>query len=293
MAATSDVQNAFAAQATLGEGPVWDAARSWLWFVDIKQHLLHRIDPADGSHAQWRAPEQIGWVLPAEDGRLVTGLKDGLYLFDPRRGDFEFLTAVPGEPTSNRLNDACSDPAGRIWFGSMDDGESQCSGRFYRFDRGEITPAGPEAIAITNGPSVSPDGRRIYFTDTLAKTISVAEIDSSGNAGPAELFVRIEEKGAHPDGSIVDAEGCVWTGLYGGGAVERYSVDGKRLDRIAVPAANCTKAAFGGPGLATLYITTARQGVDAAALAKQPDAGDLFAVDTGYKGVAPTPVKLG
>ncbi|MBR0552534.1 SMP-30/gluconolactonase/LRE family protein [Stakelama marina] len=293
MAQSNRLDVAFAARATLGEGPVWDAARKCLWFVDIKQKLLHRFDPATDEHAAWHAPEQIGWVLPAEDGRLVAGLKGGLYLFDPYRGMFEFFRAVPGEPGHNRLNDACTDPAGRIWFGSMDDDEQRPTGRFYRFDRGDIVPVGPDGICITNGPAISPDGDRIYFTDTLAQTIVTASIDAQGNVGATQPFLHIASDGGHPDGPITDAERCVWTGLFGGGAVERYSPDGKRIDRIEIPAANCTKAAFGGPHLSTLYITTARKGLDEAALAAQPDAGALFTIETTIKGVAATPVKLG
>src|SRR3546814_10633150 len=108
------------AECLLGEGPCWDAARGVLWFVDIKRRRLWHYDPATGSNAAVEAPDQIGWALPAEDGRLLCGLKDGLHLFDPEARHFETLAAVPGEPAHNRLNDGCTDPWGRVWFGSID-----------------------------------------------------------------------------------------------------------------------------------------------------------------------------
>ncbi|HEX9807257.1 MAG TPA: SMP-30/gluconolactonase/LRE family protein, partial [Alteraurantiacibacter sp.] len=121
----AEVRALLDAKSKLGEGVLWDAQRGVVWFVDIKRHYLWHYDPANGSNAHTEAPEQIGWALPAEGGLLLCGLKDGLYTFDPEHQRFEKLMAVPGEPAGNRLNDACTDPWGRVWFGSMDDAEEQ------------------------------------------------------------------------------------------------------------------------------------------------------------------------
>ena len=177
------------ARALLGEGAVWDAGRGCVWFVDIKQRAVWRYDSAADTHQRWGAPAEIGWVLPASDGRLLAGMRTGLHAFDPDTGEFVVLGKVPGEPSGNRLNDACTDFAGRAWFGSMDDGEEALSGRFYRFDRGNIEAAGPSSICITNGPAVCPATRRIFFTDTAGQKILVADLAASGDVGPARLFV--------------------------------------------------------------------------------------------------------
>src|SRR5690606_24938605 len=123
MEIAAEVREALPAHCTLGEGALWDAARKLLWFVDIKRQRLWHYDPASGSNASAQAPGQIGWALPAPDGRLLCGLQDGLYAFTPESQTFARLASVPGEPAGNRLNDACTDPAGRVWFGSMDDAE--------------------------------------------------------------------------------------------------------------------------------------------------------------------------
>ena len=284
---TGDVVQVLPLDCALGEGAVWDARRRLVWFVDIKKHLVWRYNPATGEAVFSRAPDQIGWVIPATDGRLLAGLKDGLYVFDPDRDVFTKLTELPGEPEFNRLNDACSHPNGAVFFGSMDDeDQGRKTGRFYRFHRGKVTPAGPDGISITNGPAVSPDGRSIYFTDTLGKTIMVADVDADGEVGPARLFVdtRRDFPDAFPDGPVVDGEGCVWTGLWNGGAVARYSREGALLQRVRVPATNVTKMAFGGDDLRTVYITTARIGLDAAVLAAEPMAGSLFSFRCGVAG---------
>jgi len=281
------------AECLLGEGPCWDAARGVLWFVDIKRHRLWHYDPATGSNAAVEAPDQIGWALPAEDGRLLCGLKDGLHLFDPEARSFEKLAAVPGEPAHNRLNDGCTDPWGRVWFGSMDDAESAASGRFYLFDRGRIAPAGPAGIAITNGPAVNGDGTKIYFTDTLGQRIMVADLGPEG-VGAARPFadVKAHFPDAWPDGPVVDAEGHVWTGLYNGWHLARFSPDGALVLTVRLPTQNLTKPCFGGPDMRTLFVTTAQKGLTPDRLAAQPWAGSLLAFDAPVAGVATTAVKL-
>ncbi len=222
-----------AADSRLGEGVLWDAGRAVVWFVDIKRHRLWHFDPATGSNAFAEAPEQIGWAIPTEEGPLLCGLKDGLYTFAPETGSFTKLCAIPGEPATNRLNDACTDPWGRVWFGSMDDGEAEASGRFYVFDRGEVRPAGPSGIRITNGPAVNAAGTRIYFTDTAGQKIHVADLSQDG-VGEARLFADTGAlfPDAYPDGPVVDAEDHVWTGLYLGSCVARFDPDGSRRSRF-------------------------------------------------------------
>ncbi|WP_305098388.1 SMP-30/gluconolactonase/LRE family protein [Croceibacterium aestuarii] len=278
----------------LGEGALWDAGRQVVWCVDIKRHLLWHFDPATGSNASAEAPGQIGWALPAEGGLLLCGVQDGLYTFDPEHQTFEKLMAVPGEPAGNRLNDACSDPWGRAWFGSMDDAEEDTSGRFYVFEKGEARQAGPSGISITNGPAVSGSGDRIYFTDTVGKKILVADLSAAG-VGEARLFADVAKDfpDAYPDGPMVDAEDHVWTGLYFGSHVARYSPDGKLVATVKLPARDITKMTLGGPDFRTAYVTTATKNLEPADAADYPAAGSLLAFDSPVAGFATPKVKLG
>ncbi len=294
MAVSGPVSLVADVQAELGEGPVWDAARQCLWFVDIKRPAVWRHDPASGDIARIDAPDQVGWVFPTRDDRLLVGLKSGLCVLDAATGLFEPLCPVPGEPEHNRLNDACVGPEGRVWFGTMDDGEDKSSGRFYCFDRGTVTAAGPAGVCITNGPAISGPGDRIYFTDTLGRKIFVADLDGEGVPGAARLFVdtAADFADAYPDGPTVDAEGCVWTGMWNGWCVARYSPGGRLLEAVRLPVANVTKLAFGGPDLRTAFVTTARKGLDQSALEGQPTAGGLFSFRSEAAGVATVPVEL-
>lgn len=270
--------------AELGEGPVWDARDQALWFVDIKKHHIHRIDPA-GGRSSWNAPEQIGFLLPAERGGFIAGLQSGLHHFDPTAGTFDLVAHVEAHLPGNRLNDAVVDPQGRLWFGTMDDGEREPSGAFYSFGVGGLQHSGIDGIAITNGPALSPDGSLAYVIDTLAGTIDVAEVLPDGTLGSARPFVRIDPADGHPDGPTVDAEGCVWVGLYAGWEARRYSPKGELLSRIRFPVANITKLAFGGDDLRTVYATTARQLLSPAEIQRQPQAGDLFRFEVEVPGL--------
>lgn len=289
----TDVRCVLDAESKLGEGVLWDAERGVVWFVDIKRHRLWHYDPETGSNAVAEAPNQIGWALPAEGGLLLCGLKDGLYTFDPETQAFAKLMDVPGEPAGNRLNDACTDRWGRAWFGSMDDAEEMDSGRFYVFDRGEIRPAGPSGISITNGPAVNGAGDRIYFTDTTSQKIMVADLSRNG-VGETRPFVDTGAlfPEAYPDGPIVDADDHVWTGLYMGARMARFSPEGELVATITMPARDITKMALGGKDLKTAYVTTATKNMDEAAFKEYPAAGWLLSFDSPVAGVAQARVKL-
>ncbi len=294
MEMTLPVTAVVAADSLLGEGVVWDAARQIVWFTDIKNRRLWHFDPASGSSGFAQAPDQIGWAIPTEEGPLLCGLKDGLYTFAPETAAFTKLCAVPGEPATNRLNDACTDPWGRVWFGSMDDGERGASGRFYVFDRGEIRAAGPSGIAITNGPAVSASGNRIYFTDTARKQILVADLSPEG-AGETRLFAETGAllPGAYPDGPVVDAEDHVWSGMYCGACVARFAPDGTLVATVPIPARDITKLAFGGADFKTGYVTSATKNMGEAEMAQYPESGSLFAFPSPVAGFAQALAKLG
>ena len=271
--------------AELGEGPVWVERDRALWFVDIKKQQVHRYDPATDKRSSWTAPEQVGFVFPAERGGFVAGLQSGLFHFDERTGVFDLIVKVEADKPDNRLNDGVVDPSGRLWFGTMDDGEKAKSGTFYCFADGEVKRTGLDGIAITNGPAASPDGRILYFVDTLKGTLESADISDDGTLGERRLFAKIDPKHGHPDGPTIDSEGCVWISLYAGWEARRYSPAGEIIRTVKFPVANITKIAFGGDDLRSAYATTARQMLRPEDIAKQPQIGDLFEFQVDVPGV--------
>ena len=261
---------------TLGEGPVWVERDQSLWFVDIKQHKVHRFTPASGRLQQWNAPDQVAWLLPSSDGRFLAGLADGLHRFDPNSGSFDLHTAVEQHIPGNRLNDAVADVLGRVWFGSMDDSEREPTGRFYLFQDGIVSNCGLDPICITNGPAVSPDGRTLYAVDTLGRSVDSFTVNASGLLSERRRFVTIAPDDGYPDGVSCDADGGVWLALFQGWTARRYAPDGTLTHQVRFPVANITKIALGGADGRTAYATTARMGLDDHSLQSQPLAGNLF-----------------
>lgn len=276
--------------AELGEGPVWFENR--LWFVDIKQHKIHRFDPADGSRESWDAPAPPGFIAPLDGGDFIAGLKTGLHRFDPASGAFTLMTTVEPDRPGNRLNDGAVDRKGRLWFGSMDDGETEATGRLYRLETGGPAPV-DEGYVITNGPAFSPDGRTLYHTDTLERVTFAFDLDEKGAITNKRLFIRYAETDGYPDGPTVDAEGCVWISFFFGWGVRRYSPKGEMLRFVRFPCSNVTKIAFGGDDLATAYATTAWKGLRAKDREEQPLAGGLFSFAADAPGLAQMTVRHG
>lgn len=275
--------------AQLGEGPLWSARDQAVWFVDIKGRQIHRFDTRGSALSSWRAPEEVGFIVKATGDRFVAGLKSGLHAFAPDTGNFTLIARVDSDRPKNRLNDGYVDAAGRLWFGSMDNDESQPTGSLYRFDARGLRRC-DEGYVITNGPTVSPDGRTLYHVDTLQRVIYAFDLHD-GEIANRRVFARIEKPDAYPDGPAIDSAGCVWIGLFGGWAVQRYSPEGELLQTIDMPVANCTKLAFGGSDLRTIYITTAWKGLSKEQLATQPLAGGLFATRVDTAGVIPNEVR--
>lgn len=276
--------------AVLGEGALWDADAGTVWFVDIKKRYIHRLDPATGRRDTWGAPDQPGFVLPRAGGGLVVGMPHGLHHFDPETGTFTLLTGVETDRSGNRLNDGFTDAAGRVWFGSMDDAEKADTGAFYRWTGGEPVRV-LDGICITNGPATSPDGNTLYHTDTLAQTVYAADILADGAIGNRRVFAKIGKGEGYPDGMAVDAEGCVWVGLFFGWGIRRYAPDGTLLGFVRFPVSSITKLTFGGPDLRTIYATTAAKGLSDADRLAQPLAGGLFTFQSPVAGLPPAKVR--
>jgi sugar lactone lactonase YvrE len=194
------------------------------------------------------------------------------------------LTRVDSDRPRNRLNDACVDALGRLWFGTMDDDETNPTGALYRFDAKGLRRC-DDGYVITNGPALSADGRTLYHVDTLGQIIYAFDLDDRGTPTNRRLFARIEQAGAYPDGPVIDSEGCLWIGVWGGSGVRRYSPEGKLLQTISLPVANCTKPLFAGDDLRSLYMTTAWKGLSPAQREQQPLAGGLFHVRVPVAGL--------
>jgi len=280
------------AQAELGEGPFWVPKDQALWFVDIAGRSIHRYQLVSEQHTVWTTPDRVSFVIPISGCGSLVALGRAMHHFDALSGEFRHVASVEPHLADNRINDACVSPQGELWFGSMHDLETDASGTLYRLDReGRIT-ALDHGYVISNGPAFSPNGRIFYHTDTYRRVIYAFDYGADGQLSNKRILVQLEESAGFPDGTSVDAEGCLWIALWGGWGVRRYSPTGALLETLRLPCANVTKLTFGGTDYRTAFVTTAWRGLSATERSAQPTAGDLFTFRSEVPGLAPVELEL-
>lgn len=277
------------AGALLGEGPLWSADEGVLYWVDIKQPRVFRYHLENCEREVFPMPEEIGCLGLVDGGGLIAGLRSGFVFLDLERGGVQPIVDPERDLPGNRFNDGKCDAAGRFWAGTMDDGESEPSGSLYRLGTDLQVERMDQGYVITNGPAWSPDGETLYHVDTLERRIHAFDCDpATGALKNRRTFVEIPEELGYPDGLTVDAEGGVWCALWGGWRVTRFTPDGEVDRSLDLPASQVTSCTFGGADLGTLFVTTASIGLDTEQHTAQPEAGGLFALDPGVRGL-PTP----
>lgn len=270
----------------LGESPVWSVQDEALYWVDIQGPAIHRLDPAAGRVRTWVLREPVGSIaLRTRDG-LLAALKSGFYFFDTATGSLRPIADPEPHLPENRFNDGRCDRAGRFWAGTMSETSRAPVGSLYCLEPNLSVRLVKSGISVPNGLAWSPDDRVMYFADSHRRLIWAYDFDvSRGKISNQRVFVDAGDHPGVPDGSTVDAHGCVWNAEHGASRVCRYTPDG-RLDRtIELPVTQPTCCMFGGPRLETLYITSARENLGPEELAAQPLAGALFAIDVGVSGL--------
>ncbi|MFD9541057.1 SMP-30/gluconolactonase/LRE family protein [Streptomyces sp. NPDC060022] len=268
-------------RAELGEGPTWDPAAGRLIWVDILSSRIHTYDPSSGRRTVMATEQHVGAAKPRAGGGLVVNLRDGVGLYD-RDGAFSWLARDP--VAGRRGNDAAVAPDGALWAGTMRYDEREAGGSLSRIGPDGSVAVVPDAVAVSNGTGWSPDGRLMYYIDSPTRRIDVFDVEGE-HIHRRRPFAVVEPGAGWPDGLTVDAEGCVWTALWDGAAVRRYTPDG-RLDLVVeLPVRRPTACAFGGPDLADLYISSARTGL----LSPHPLSGSLLVLAGAGRGVAGVP----
>lgn len=267
----------------LSEGPRWIGDDGGLLWVDVLAGQLHRarVD-ADGQLQMLQTvgvPGHLGAAAPAASGGYVLAAGPGFLHIDGGGAVRELAQPEAGR-TDVRMNDGICDPQGRFWAGTMAYDEAPGAGCLYRLELDGRCTQVLTGLTISNGIGWSPDGTTMYLADSGTGDIDAFGFDpATGDLSRRRTVVHITMPDAVPDGLTVDHQGNIWVALWNGGALARYHPDGSLLDTIPLPVDRPTSCAFGDAGGGTLFVTTAREGLDDAALARQPDAGRLLRVD--------------
>jgi sugar lactone lactonase YvrE len=275
---------AAAAPALLGEGPVWDAARGELVWVDIDRGLVHRRTSA-GEEMSLDVGQPVGCAVPRAGGGLALALREGFALLPAAGGEPRLVAPIEHRRPDTRMNDGGCDSRGRFWAGTMSLAGDTRVAALYRLDADLTVTRVLPGVSVSNGIGWSPDDRLLYHVDTPRRRIDVYEFDAVGGViGGRRAAIPVAAERGRPDGLTVDAEGGVWVALWGGGAVQRFTPEGHLDAHLELPVSQVTSCCFGGPELATLYVTSAARGAE-----HEPLAGSLFACRPGVRGLPATP----
>jgi sugar lactone lactonase YvrE len=280
------VERVIAAGNQLGESPVWRADEGALYWVDIPKGLITRHVFNTGVNSQWKLPAPIGSFTFRSEGGMVVALKTGIYFFNPENGDLRQIHNPEAGLPENRFNEGKCDPRGRFFTGTMNEVvRGKPDGSLYRLDAQAELSIILKEITIPNGLAWSPDGSRMYFADTRRHVIFQFDYDTDdGIPFHQRTFVDLSSYEGLPDGATVDADGCLWSAMFSGGRIVRYTPKGK-IDRvIGLPVTQVNSLAFGGTDLRTLFVVTSKHLLNESALTAQPLAGDIFAIDVGVAG---------
>lgn len=286
-------------QSVLGEAPLWSSAEQALYWLDIGRKALFRSTAPGTRPRSWGLPDRPGCLAELAPGSMAIAMGRGVQRLNLDSGTNEGLYAEPPRRPGTRFNDGKVDPRGRLWVGTMQNnfgvnGEpvdvQRTDGALYKFDGDGRAHVIEEDVGIANTLAWSPDLKSFYFADSLRNQIYAYDFDAdSGAVWNKRTFFESADHGV-PDGSDIDTDGCLWNARWDAGVVLRITPAGK-LDRvIALPVPRPTSCIFGGAGLETLFVTSARIGLTEAQLARYPLSGSVFAIRGAARGLPVPPL---
>lgn len=278
----------------LGEGPAYDAGSDTAWWFDILGKTLfeHRF----GSGETMRHPlafmaSQLSFI---DDATQMVAGERGLFVRDIAGGRLTLHTPLEADDAATRSNDGRVHPAGALWIGTMGTAGTRGAGAIYWFFRGELRRlfAG---ITTPNAICFSADGTVGYFTDTADKRLMRVALDAATGlpTGAPAIFADTGDEDGGPDGAVIDADGLIWNARWGGGRIDAYAPDGRRVRRIAVPARQPSCPVFVGAAFDRMLVTTAREGLTPGEIEADGHAGRTLLIAPGAIGRAEPRLRLG
>jgi sugar lactone lactonase YvrE len=281
------MEQLLAAGNQLGESPVWSPEEGALYWVDIPKGFIRRYVVSSQETSLWQLPASIGSFVFRRDGGMVVALKNGIHFFDPATNQLSQVANPEPDLPENRFNEGKCDPRGRFFAGTMNEViRGKPSGSLYRLLSDRQLDLIFPSITVPNGLAWSPEGTIMYFADTRRHVIYAFDYDlDEGTPHHKRVFVDLSSYEGLPDGATVDSEGCLWSAMFSGGRIVRYTPKGQ-IDRvIGFPVTQINSLTFGGSDMRTIFVISSKHLLNEAGLASQPLAGNIFAVDSGIKGI--------
>ena len=194
----------------------------------------------------------VGGIAAHADGGIVCSGRDLVHVRD---GVTRTLFAIEGLPG---WNDLCTDSRGRVYAGAVrfrvfDPGVTVVPGECWRVDAAGAASELYADVTHANGIALSPDERWLAHSDTRSERVIVHALRSDGSVGERR---HIPVNG-HADGLAFDETGAFWVALAGAGRIDRFAIDGTRIESLAVPARMVTSLCFAGSDLRELIVVSA------------------------------------
>jgi sugar lactone lactonase YvrE len=248
---------------SLGESPVWDAARQCLYAVDIDRGQIHRWRWGRREHKAWVLPQKVACVALTDRGTLLAAMEDSIaeVRLEGDRAALRTLATIEHPAPSMRFNDGRCDRSGRFWVGTMctDAAATNAWGGLYCLDERGLTGPWVRDLRVPNGLAVSPDGATLYLSDSHPSVQQVWRMGldaHTGELGPRQPFFDMRPLRGRPDGAAMDTHGCYW--ICGNDGAEVYAIDrtGRMVQTMPVPQRKPSMCSFGGPRLDTLIVAS-------------------------------------
>lgn len=281
----------------LGEGLLWDYHQNLLLMTDITKNKLFSIDVDQKIFKSWVMPEKIGWVLPTDKLNLyIVGLQTGIALFSTENNSQPKMLNqdFPKQPIC-RLNDACTDRFGRIWYGCMSDNDdSSNDGMIASYSSTYGVKIHDIGFTVINGPLISSDSKYLFLNDTLKGIVYKYDFSlTSGEISNRRVFRSFQPGQGFPDGMCFDIDGNLWISMWGAGQILKVSPIGNIIDAYNIPAPNVTNVCFGGVNLDRLFISSSTLGLNESDPSTFMQSGSVFELKNhGTRGINSFPVKL-
>ncbi len=262
------------------EGPVW--AQSWGGLRVVDMFAGDLLTLRDGGVERLHVATLAAFHRPRASGGYVVATERSLAVSNSSDGRPTRFAPELRLPRGRRFNDGTCSPAGTLYAGSMAADGSPGGGQLWRVEPSGRTEIALDDVGVSNGIAFSPDGLVAYYADTRTGRVDMLD-NEDDRLVRRRTFVAISPDDGAPDGLSVDSEGGVWVALWGGSAVHGYDRHGRLQEVISLPARQVSACTFGGPDLATLFITTSRENLPAD---MEPQAGSVFAATPGVRGTA-------
>ncbi len=241
------------------EGPVWDPA-GFLYVSDEEQNKIFKVS-LDGQKSELIALGDPDGSTYDQGHRLIdcASVLRAIIRIAPD-GKYTILADHFEGKKFNSPNDIVLGPDGALYFTdpNMDlpAGEKQelaFQGVFRLDASGKVTLLTKE-LSQPNGLAFSPDGKKFYVDDSEQRNIRVYDFQRDGTLANGRVFgVEPGKKGdGVPDGIKIDRKGNLY--VTGPGGIWVWDAQGHHLGTILMPE-QPANLAWGGPDLATLYIT--------------------------------------